>query len=74
MEIICKNIQYLRTYHNLTQKEMADILGFSISSLRKVEKGMLPRCLNSRSIRRLCDHFEISADYLLRESIEDRSP
>lgn len=70
MENICKNIRCLRKHYNLTQKEMADILGVSVSSIRRIEKGVLPRCVNSCSIHRLCDHFGISADYILREDME----
>lgn len=60
MENICKNIRCLRKHYNLTQKEMADILGVSVSSIRRIEKGVLPRCVNSSSIRR---------QYILREDI-----
>ena len=69
MDVICKNIYFLRMQYSLTQKDMADILGISINSLRKLENGSIPRTFRAGAICRLCNHFQLSADAVLRTEI-----
>ena len=64
-----KNVLYLRKKYGYTQKEMANILGISVSSLRKVERGMIPRCITAETLYNLCYYFQISADLILNESL-----
>ena len=65
----CKNVLYLRKEYGYTQKEMANILGISVSSLRKVEKGMIPRCITAETLYNLCYYFQISDDLIVNESL-----
>lgn len=74
MDVICKNIRYLRHIHKLSQMEMARILGISIGSLRKMERGVLPRCFRAHTVCKICDHFQISADGILRQDLETENP
>ena len=48
---------------------MANILGISVSSLRKVEKGMIPRCITAETLYNLCYYFQISDDLIVNESL-----
>lgn len=65
-----QNICWLRKSRHLTQKEMAAILGVSVSTIRRIESGA-PVRLHCGMVRRFCDHFGISADVLLREKLEE---
>ena len=40
--IFCRNVLALRKKHNLTQAEMAKLLGIGVKSLRSLEKGEIP--------------------------------
>lgn len=42
LDIFMKNIVWLRKKNELTKKEMAKILGISVCSLNKIEKGVFP--------------------------------
>lgn len=67
----CRNVCYLRRKNSLTQKEMAEILGVSVSSLRKMEKGdVLPK-IHCRMLLRVCERFDLPADRLLYILLED---
>jgi len=71
MNTLCRNIRFLRIKNRLTQKQMADRLGISIGSLRKIEKdGAMPR-VNGSLLLRVCDTFAISADALLYEDLAE---
>ena len=69
LNYFCKNILYLRKQYGYTQKKMAYIMGISVSSLRKLERGIMPRCITAKTLYNLCRHFQISADFLLSEEI-----
>ena len=66
----CRNVSYIRRIHKLTQKQMAEILGVSVSSVRKMEAGReIPR-LSGQMLCRVCDAFDLSADAFLRTELE----
>ena len=65
LNIFCKNIYYLRKKNKYSQKKMAKIMNISTGSLRKVENGIVPRCIYAGTIYRICLHFNISADLLI---------
>ena len=66
----CQNVRYMQSKYNLTQKEMAQILGVSISTLRKMEMEENKVRLNSDMLHRICDCFDLSADVFLNEQLE----
>ena len=71
----CQNVCYLRKTHHLTQKEMASVLGISVSTLRRIEREDETVRVSSGMLCRLCDHFGLSTDAVLRISIVgDGSP
>ena len=55
------NLKYLRRQHNLTQKQMAQILGISITTWRKMEQGIMPPRLSTLVVYRAADAFGIPA-------------
>ena len=57
---LCKNIMLLRKVHSLSKKEMARLLGISISALNRIEQGELPPRLSVSILFRIQTHFHIS--------------
>ena len=64
----CQNLRHLRKVHNLTQKEMAGILGISVSTLGRMESMDEKVRINCRILCRVCDHFGYSTDEILRQN------
>ena len=58
---LLRNLNHLRRLHNLTQKQMAQILGISITTWRKMEQGIMPPRLSSLVVYRAADAFGIPA-------------
>lgn len=59
-------IKELRERHNLTQKEFADKVGLSVSTIRKYEKGKcIPR---TKNIIKIADAFGVSLESLVKEN------
>lgn len=65
------NIRYLRRKHGLTQVQMAEIIGISISTLRKMEREMCFPRVHGMMIWRVCSYFDIPADVLIHEDLEN---
>lgn len=64
----CQNIRYLRQAHHMTQKEMSRILGVSVATYGRIERCMDSVRLYGTMVRRVCDHFSVPADDLLRQN------
>lgn len=60
---INEKIRALRQDNDLTLKEIADIIGTSYQYYQKYEKGKHP--IPSQHIKRLCEFYQVSADYIL---------
>ncbi len=65
---IGKKIKEYRENKNMTQKEIAKILGVEAGTISKYESGMIEP--NIESIKKLADTFEITIDELLKEENE----
>lgn len=65
------NICYARKRFSLTQKEMAQILGISVSKLRRIEQGDPSVRLHDKMLCGFCDYFKISADSVILERMEE---
>ena len=59
-----KNLIILQKMYNLTQKQMAQIMGCSLYCLRKAEQGIFVQTLYIDHIEKLCRHFQIHASAL----------
>ncbi len=55
VQIICRNIRFLRKNAAMTQRDMAAIMGISVSSLRKLESGHLPPRLGMEAVFSLAE-------------------
>jgi transcriptional regulator with XRE-family HTH domain len=69
MKTIGQKIKELRKENNLTQKQLAKILGISETGFASWEQGLSEP--NTESIAQLCRIFNVSADYLLNLENED---
>ena len=58
-----KIIRDLREDHDLTQQQIADILGTSQTMYARYERGANE--LPIHHLLTLCDYYEVSADYIL---------
>ncbi len=68
LQNFCSNVTYLRKKHGLTQAQMAEIMDVGVGTVRTLERGTVPPRLSAYVLRRLCDHFHISADTLIAPS------
>ena len=57
--ILCENIGLLRKSFGLSQKEMAQICGIGVSSLRKIEKEKIIPDISVEIIFLLSRHFNL---------------
>ena len=51
------NIKWLRMQHGLSEKQMAEILGIGVGSLRKIENGALPPRLSVSIVFKVQNYF-----------------
>lgn len=56
----CETVSQLRQEYRLTKTEMSKILGISISSLNKLENGVMPR-ISCEVVYRMMDTFHLTA-------------
>lgn len=68
IHIFCKNIKRLRETERLTQKEMAERLGIGVSSLIKLEKGILPPRLTCEILFCIQRRFGIPPEKMFTEN------
>ncbi len=68
MAYYTERLKELRTYKDLSQKEIATELGISQQHYSMYENGI--RTLNAEQIIKICKYFDISANYLLGLSDE----
>lgn len=61
-----EKIRLLRDEKGITQKELSRIVGMSPQTISKWEKGEVQ--LDFNSISKLCEYFDVSADFLLGRS------
>ena len=66
---LLRNLNHLRRQHHLTQKQMAQILGISITTWRKIEQGIMPPRLSSLVIYRAADAFGIPTSTLFSKTL-----
>ena len=67
---LSNNIRYIRNKHNLSRKEMASIIGISVSTLCRLDAGETGVRMHCVMLNRVCDYFNLSADVILRERLE----
>lgn len=60
---IGKRVHDFRTEHHYTQAQFAEMMDVSVNFLSEIENGK--KGMSQETICRLCEYFDISADYLL---------
>ena len=63
MKTFHEKIKELRTERGLTQKQVAEYVGLTKNALGNYEAGIREPSLDI--LRKLCDLFDVSADYLI---------
>lgn len=58
-----QKIRDLRTDHDMTQAQIAEILGTTKNQVGKYERG--EQEMPIKHLMTLCDYYEVSADYIL---------
>lgn len=66
------NIKKLREEHNLTQKDIGELLSKSQQSISRLEKGQ--RDIDIYELCMLADYFEVSTDYILDRTKNKNTP
>lgn len=66
MENFNSKLRQLRLEQNRTQKEVAEALGITRTAIVNYESGSREPSLDT--LRRICDFFDVSADYLIGRS------
>lgn len=62
-DTIAKRIRELRKQHGMTQADLSDRLNLDVPRVSRIESGT--RHLMSEDIIKLCEIFNVSADYIL---------
>ena len=57
--ILCQNIKILRERNGLSKKKMAQILDIGVTSLAKIEQGIMPPRTGVDIIFKISQHFKI---------------
>lgn len=66
---IGNKIALLRKKNGLTQEQLAEKLDISIKHCSSVERGL--SCLSLEKLVQVCNIFDVSLDYLVREQTQD---
>jgi transcriptional regulator with XRE-family HTH domain len=69
MSTFSERLRYLRTEANLSQKELAEALGMSFSTISDYERGYKTDPYMSTLVK-LAKHFNVSIDYMAGQSEE----
>ncbi len=70
-ELFGQRLKEVRTSHKETQQDLADYLDSAKNSISEIESGK--RTTTAEKIALICEHYKISADYLLGLS-DDPAP
>lgn len=61
--MVGKRLRYARTLLDLTQRDIAHVVGVTTAAICDYERGRIP--LKARVVRGLCETYGISSDWLL---------
>lgn len=64
-EIFCRNLRYLRRKKKISQKQLAQMMGFSVYYLRNIELRRRETVLTYQQMKQLCSILEINVEGLL---------
>lgn len=69
LDNLIHNINLLRIHNKLSKKKMADIMGVSLKTINKIEKGEFPQRLGANNIYNICVYFKMRASELFEKTI-----
>jgi len=69
--IIGNRVHNLRTSHDLTQAQFAEIIDISVNFLSEIENGK--KGMSQDTLYKLCSNFAVSADYILFGTKKDNA-
>jgi len=69
MDLLAHNITAIRKFHELTQEEFANLLGYSRSYVKDIESGRSKA--SRRFLEAFCDQFSFSLETILTSGFED---
>ncbi|MET1176947.1 helix-turn-helix transcriptional regulator [Peribacillus simplex] len=64
--VLTKRLQELRINHNLTQEQVANILGVTRTAYNMYEQGK--RQMDYNALVKLAEHYNVSLDYLFQRT------
>ena len=65
------NIKWLRQHNGLSKKQMTDILGVSLKTLNKIERGEMPPRLGASVLYNISVHFGISSSKQFEKKLSE---
>ena len=77
-ELFGQRILQLRKQHNETQKDLAELLDVGKGHISEIERGN--RTTSAERIALICEHYQVSSDYLLglvddpRDRLKSKEP
>lgn len=71
MKYLSHNILYLRKRHNITKKEMANLLRVSTKTLTKIEQGILPPRLSVEVLFKVQEQFGVQLHFLVSKMLDE---
>ena len=63
-----QNMRHLRQVHGLTQRQMAQIIGVSVTTYGKMEQCDPKVRIHIGKVKRICDHFHIDIEEILYQN------
>ena len=62
-DLFAQRVREVRKLHNETQKQLGDAIGTKANNVSEIESGK--KTTTAEKIAKICQHYHISADYLL---------
>ena len=69
----CRNVLYIRHINKLSRQEMSQVLGISVSTLSKIERGEWPFRITATMLSRLSDYSGETIERILKCDLTTRT-
>ena len=70
-KLIGKRISQARNFRNLTQENLSELTGLSVSAISRIETGHNSTSL--KTLHKICDAMDISMDYILYDILSNNA-
>lgn len=68
LKLLGENMKAIRIKHNLSQENIADIIGVTQACIVRYEKGLI--CISTQNLYKFCKEFKVSLSYVCGKSIK----